>query len=43
MLSYVLLIAAMSLVVSIILTKFPRLSLVRVPVTQRKQESPRNG
>ena len=38
MLSYIILIAAMSLVVTIILIKFPRASLVRVPVSSRKQE-----
>jgi hypothetical protein len=43
MLSYLLLIAFMSLVVTIILIKFPRLSLVRVPVTQRRQEHSQNS
>ena len=38
MLSYLLLITAISLVVTIILTKFPRVSLVRVPVSQRRRE-----
>jgi hypothetical protein len=43
MLSYVLLIAVMSLVVTIILTKFPRLSLVRVPVSQRRHSHLHNS
>jgi len=38
MLSYVLLIVVMSLVVTILLIKFPRASLVRVPVSSRRQE-----
>ena len=37
MLSYLLLITVIGLVVAFILAAFPRVSLVRVPVVQRKQ------
>ena len=40
MLSYLLLITVIGLVVAFVLATFPRVGLVRVPVSQRKREYP---
>jgi hypothetical protein len=43
MLSYLLLITIVSLVVAFVLATFPRIGLVRVPVSQRKREYPEDS
>ncbi len=43
MLSYLLLITVIGLVVAFVLATFPRVGLVRVPVSQRKREYPEDS